>query len=94
MNGRSDDKQYKLYKYLGKCFSLNLLIKDKATPSAESISEAPSGAPLDLLSRSASEYKEAIDIESPLLSTKLAASSISMSISSELSVSESSAEVK
>lgn len=67
------------FTYRGNCFSLNLLISDSATPSAERISEAPSGAPLGRFNRSASEYKEAIDIERSQFSDKLEASLISTS---------------
>lgn len=54
--------------YLGNCLSLNLLIKLSATPSADITSEAPSGAPRCLFINSASEYKDAIDIDKPTLS--------------------------
>lgn len=67
------------FHYLGNCFSLNLLISDSATPSAERISDAPSGAPRGRFSKSASEYKEAIDIERPQFSVRLDASFISTS---------------
>lgn len=75
--------------HLGNCFSLNRLINDKATLSAERISEAPSGAPLGFLKTSASEYNDAIDIDNPWVSVKLEASSISKSsTSSVLTLSE------
>lgn len=85
----SSDTNHSKSEALGNCFSLNLLINDNATPSAEKTSEAPSGTPRGLFKTSASEYKEAIDAERPWSSERFDASSISKSsTSSELSESE------
>lgn len=74
----------KLSTYLGNCLSLNLLIKLNATPSADIISDAPSGAPRCLFMNSASEYKDAIDIDRPALSCNFEAWLIPMSSNKSL----------
>lgn len=65
--------------YFGNCLSLNLLIKLNATPSADIISEAPSGTPLCLFKKSPSEYRDAIDIDRPIVFFKFEAWLISTS---------------
>lgn len=68
--------------------SLNLLINEIATPSADITSEAPSGAPLRFMT-SASEKREAMDIDRPALSFRFEAWLISKSsTSSELESSD------
>lgn len=63
----------KRFAYFGNCLSLNLLIKLSATPSADIMSDAPSGTPLCFFKKSASEYRDAMDIDKPTVSCKFVA---------------------